>query len=418
MIKWIIPDKIGTAPASFVSDRQDLSIIDVRDLVDRDGNAPHVLKKKIKEGVESLQGNKPTIICCDYGISRSNAIAAAILSQFNQKPFSAVIKEVINITGEKEIKSSVLETIFQALNECPPQSGEKNGKQHILITGSTGFIGSVLVKKLPETYHLFTPLSMELNLLEGSAELDIYVKENKITRIIHLANPRIYVSNKAMGNTLSMLRNVLEVCSNNKVTLIYPSSWEIYSGYRSSHLLASEALPPNPKGSYGETKWLCEMLINSFQKQHGLRCVLLRSSPVYGVASDRPKFIWSFIDSAIKGLPIKTHNFLNGSPALDLLHIDDLCAAIITVLEKEFIGEINLGTGRLLSTREIARIICDKLSSDSPVIPVDILAYAPNIAMDNTFAESVIGWKPHIAFEDSIGDLITSRKKELWRIKG
>jgi UDP-glucuronate decarboxylase len=334
MIKWIIPDKIGTAPASFVSDRQDLSIIDVRDLVDRDGNAPHVLRGKIEEGVESLRGSNPTIICCDYGISRSNAIAAAILAQFTQRPFLTVIREVMDITGEKEIKSAVVETLCLVLNEYP-QSGRENIKENILITGSTGFIGSILVKKLQGAYNLFTPSSMELNLLEGSVELDIYVKENRINRIIHLANPRICVSNKAMGNTLSMLRNVLEVCSNNKVMLIYPSSYEIYSGYRSSHLLASEALPPNPKGSYGETKWLCEMLINSFQQQYGLQYALLRSSPVYGITSDRPKFIWSFIDSAIKGLPIKTHNFLNGSPALDLLHADDFCSAIIAVLEKK-----------------------------------------------------------------------------------
>jgi nucleoside-diphosphate-sugar epimerase len=72
-----------------------------------------------------------------------------------------------------------------------------------------------------------------------------------------------------------------------------------------------------------------------------------------------------------------------------------------------------LGTGRLLSTREIARIICNKLLSDSPIIPIDIVAYAPNIAMDNSFAESIIGWKPLMVFEDSIDDLIASRKKRV-----
>jgi UDP-glucuronate decarboxylase len=295
------------------------------------------------------------------------------------------------------------------LNEYPEKT-VVNIKQNILITGSSGFIGHVLMGKLQNTYNLFTPSSMKINLLEGSAELDIYVKENAITRIIHLANPRIYTSTKAMGYTLSMLRNVLEVCLHNSIVLIYPSGWEIYSGYRSSFLLASETLPPNPKGPYGETKWLCEHLINSFQKQYGLKCALLRSSPVYGAASDRPKFIWSFINSASKGMPIKTHNFFNGSPALDLLYIDDFCDAIIAILENEFIGEMNLGTGRLLSTREIARIICDKLSSNSPIIPVDIFAYAPNIAMDGSFAESVIGWKPFITFENGIEHLIASWK--------
>jgi len=403
MIRWIIPEKLGTA--AHISDIGDIAnILDVRDLVDRSGNSVDIIKSKIDEAIAFLETGKKVVVCCDYGISRSNAIAAGILSKLSKISLASALKEVIQRTGEKEIKIDVLNMVRLALNE---QLNEHISTQkNILVTGGSGFVGKALLPLMKGKYSCFALASKDMDLLSGAAELDLYVKENTISHIVHLANPRIYTSNKSLGNTLTMLRNILEVCKNNEIALIYPSGWEIYSGYASSHLMANESLPLNPKGPYGETKWLCETLINMYIEKYNLKCAILRSSPLYGVGGERPKFIWSFIDSALKSLPIKTHNFLNGSPGLDLMCVDDFCRAVIAVLDNDYFGRLNLGTGRLISTKKAAEIIRDYVHSSSAIEFVDISEYAPNIAMDSSLAREVLGWSALVGFEEGVKKLI------------
>jgi UDP-glucuronate decarboxylase len=126
--------------------------------------------------------------------------------------------------------------------------------------GGAGFLGKPIHQKLAQEFAVVAPDRKELD-LQQAAQLDLLAGEEEIDCLIHLANPRVYTSNIALGDTLTMLRNVLDVCVARDIKLIYLSSWEVYSGYRSNHLKADESTPLHPKGPYAETKYLCEMLI-------------------------------------------------------------------------------------------------------------------------------------------------------------
>jgi UDP-glucuronate decarboxylase len=408
MIRWIIPNKLGTAPFGSFDHNENFTILDVRDLLDRAGNTYESVGNKIQEGNTLLYEEKPLIICCDYGISRSNAIAAGILAKYKNKSLSEAIRNVIAATGEKEIKIEILDAVRYAL--CEKKSKHSNkAEKRLLITGGSGFVGQNLIKNLKNKYCLYTPRREEIDLLSGSVELDIFSKEKGITHLIHLASPRVSLSNKSIGMTLTVLHNILDVCINNNIKLIYPSSWVIYSNYRSEALVADEKLFPNPFGPYAETKWLADMLLNLFRNKYNLQCALLRPCSLYGEDSDRPKFLWSFIDSAAKSLPITVHNYINGIPSIDLLHVKDFCKALRYVIDTDFIGDINLGCGRLLSIKDIASIICNILHSNSDILSVPINDYTANIIMGTTYANKVFGWQPSVLFEDGIKELIGKR---------
>ncbi len=86
-IRWIT-SQLGTAPALQFEVADDMNVIDVRDLiVDKSGNHVEAVRQKIVAGQESLRSGKRTVVCCDYGISRSNAIAAGILAKHESLPF-------------------------------------------------------------------------------------------------------------------------------------------------------------------------------------------------------------------------------------------------------------------------------------------------------------------------------------------
>lgn len=405
MIRWI-SEQLGTAPAADQSITSDLVVLDVRDLVDKFGNSPAATKEKIERGVALLKQGKRVIVCCDYGISRSNAIAAGILSRFKGIVLDLAIKEVIHAIGVQEIKLEPLRSVRNALQDGV--ASIIDDVPRVLLTGGTGFIGQALLHELSKRHHVVAPSRSEVDLTAGALALDLLVKEHRINCIVHLANPRVYTSNHAMGETLTLLHNVIDVCKGNDIRLIYPSNWEVYSAYRAREIIADNNLPLFPKGPYGETKLLCESLIDHYRRLYGLKCGLLRSSTLYGETSDRPKFIYNFIDKARKNEPIHTHRYLNGDPRLDLLYVKDFVSAIVAAIETNFVGALNIGAGRAVSTREVSEWIIKRTSSASTVDYMNIEDYAVNITMDITSAYDALAWQPVFTWEMGIGRLLES----------
>jgi len=398
-IRWIT-QLLGTASADKARDCSDVHIIDVRDLVDKAGNRPDAVRQKIMEGVEYLRSSEKTIVCCDYGISRSNAIAAGILAVYGKLPLDSAVRIVQEATGEKEIKLEPLDAVRSAI-EKTTTTNKPAGKRTVLVTGANGFIGRSACMRLEGEFNVIPPSRAQLDIAQGSTELGLLAREHNIDCIVHLANPRIYTSNVALGTSLSMLRNVLSVCVSQDILLIFPSSWEVYSGYSGS-LVVDEAVPPLPRGPYGESKYLCELLIEHWQRTTNLRCAILRSSAVYGVGSDKPKFIYNFMDRARKSLPIVTHRYLNGDPSLDLLHIDDFVDAMLRAVGQRYVGTLNVGTGITTSTPQIAEMLKAELRSGSRIDHTQLDASTASIAMNYHLASQVLGWRPSIALQDGL----------------
>jgi len=397
MIRWIT-NEIGTAPWGLKDIPSETHILDVRDLVDKAGNMTETVKLKIDEGVGHLRKGKKLVICCDYGISRSNAIGAGVLAIHKNINLDDAIKQIITKTGEKAIKLEVLSEVRRALGDFSKKTSVSPKKiQNLLITGASGFVGSSLVNHLNPRNKVVTPSHKEIDLVCDTVALDRLAREEDIDTIIHLASPRVYTSNESLGLNLIMLKNVLDVCAENSLHLVYISGWVIYSGYEERELKANETLLPRPGGTYGQTKFLCETLIERYTKHHGIFNTIIRSSPVYGPRSDRPKFIWNFLEKAIRNEDIITHKYLNGYPILDLLHVDDLSRAITTATHRRTKGVINVGSGIGTSTRDIAKLIINITNSRSKIRHIEIEKCSSNIIMEIGYASKVLGWQPTIA---------------------
>jgi UDP-glucuronate decarboxylase len=411
VIHWIY-DHLGTAAFDHASQIPGITVIDVRDLVDKAGNSVEILKAKIEQARVCLDRGDKVVICCDYGMSRSNSVAAGVLAQVKGVSLGEAVRKIIETIGEKNLKIEVLNRVYQAIGKDADQA-EPDREKRILVTGANGFIGKGLIEKLiKKGYTVFAPPKQEIDLLHDAVFLNLMVKEKGIGKILHLANPRIYTVNMAMGETLVMLENVLDVCVENNVKLIYLSNWEVYSGYRTSALLAYENVPLCPGGSYGRTKVLCENLIDHYRKQYSVSCLILRSSSVYGIECDRPKFIWNFLNKAREHKEIVTHEYGNGFPSLDLLHVSDLRRAILMALESGLQGAINFGTGILTSTARVANQIIKMTDSKSNIKHQNIEGDVGNIKMDISKARLCLGWEPDVAIDDGLFEIVGGNKDE------
>lgn len=403
-IRWI-NSTLGSGPGSQVAAGDGIALIDVRDMVDKPGNAAEIIKRKVGEAVAELQSGMKVVVCCDYGISRSNAVAAGILAVSEQLPFDEAVREVVRATGEKAIKVEVLSAVREALADqlVAKRPGADTGQ--VLVLGGSGFVGRGLLKHLG-TQGVLAPSRQEVDLCSGAVDLDLLVRENGVNCIVQLANPRVFYSTTAMGETLAMLRNVLDVCRQSSTRLVYLSGWVVYSGYRTSSLIANESLPMVPNGVYAETKYLCELLIDHYCAEYDLDCLVLRSSPVYGPGGDKPKFIYDFLRKAIENRDIVTHEYINGSPELDMIHIDDVASALVKAIHSDVAGSLNIGTGERQSTAEIAKMICKIVGSKSCVSQTTINDYVANIAMDSARARAALDWEPTVGFPDGLRGLV------------
>ena len=406
MIRWI-SDRLGTAPALSPEIAPGMARLDVRDLVDKFGNDTAAVRAKIDQGVALLASGMPLVVCCDYGISRSNAIAAGILAVSEGVALPEAVRRVMAATGETEIKLEPLDVVRRALSGG--ESTRRSGGSRVLLTGGSGFVGQRLQTALAGRVETVVAAGSEIDLTAGATALGLLAQEYEVDQIVHLANPRVYTSNRAMGDTLTMLRNVLDVCRVSRARLVFVSSWEVYSGYRAAELLADEATPHLPKGPYAEAKLLAEALIAHHRARHDLDVTIVRSAPAFGVGSDKPKFLHNFARAAQAGQgPIRTHRYANGDPKLDLLHIDDLVAALAAVVATRSAGDFNIGGGRLWGTAEIARHMVELAGRDIAVEQQVVQDDVGNILMDSSRAREVLAWVPRHTLEDFLADLMGS----------
>jgi nucleoside-diphosphate-sugar epimerase len=410
MIRWITQN-LGTAAQDQIGDRAGIEVVDVRNMVDKEGNRRETVVAAVDEVVALLRQGKRVVVCCDYGMSRSNAVAAGALAVHRKLAFGDAVREVIRSTGEQEIKSEVLSVIDDAVSQQTgiASSSATKDRNRILITGGSGFIGRRLIEHLSGTYTVDAPGRNELDLTKGSAELSLLLNERHVSQLVHLASPRVFNSNAAIGQMLVALKNVIDACRLQQVRILFVSGWVIYSGYRSQSLLASETLPANPKGQYGLAKWLCERMLEQEKLTYpDFDYSIVRLAPVYGIGGDKPKFIHRFIDLASRGDTIVAHRYLNGLPALDLTHIDDAVSALALAVGGGVSGAFNIGSGVGVSTTAVAEIITELMNSRSKISHQEVEEFAPNIAMDSTRARNVLGWQPKANLKTELKKLIAT----------
>jgi dihydroflavonol-4-reductase len=248
----------------------------------------------------------------------------------------------------------------------------------IFITGSTGFIGTHLVRQLSQTDHKLYCLvrkTSDINLLNeigatiiigDVTDKDSFTKSmNDCDTVIHLASSFVFwVANKRtyrdvnVNGTRNVMESVLEtgiskVISISTVGIYGNAKWPINEDSPYGNKRASR---------YCQTKYEGDLITWQLHKEKGLPLVMIHPSAVIG--PNDPKAAGRYIKNYARGRMLAQ---VLTNTLFPWVHVKDVCESVIKALEKENnIGERYLVSNENLTFGEINNMISEISGKNLP----------------------------------------------------
>ena len=237
----------------------------------------------------------------------------------------------------------------------------------ILVTGSAGFIGSNLVKRLfkdvkgativgidnMNDYYDVSLKEYRLKELEAAkpegvnyqfvkgdiadkATIDSIFEQYKPAVVVNLAaqagvrysitNPDAYIQSNLIG-----FYNILEACRNHPVEhLVYASSSSVYGSNKKVPYSTDDKVD-NPVSLYAATKKSNELMAHAYSKLYNIPSTGLRFFTVYGPAGRPDMAYFGFTNKLVKGDTIQIFNY--GNCMRDFTFVDDIVEGVVRIMQ-------------------------------------------------------------------------------------
>lgn len=326
----------------------------------------------------------------------------------------------------------------------------------IFITGSSGFIGSNLAKRILTT----EPDTKVIGLDNMNEYYDVRIKEDRLAELqkfenytfikgnladkalinsifeqyhpdivvnlgaqagvrYSITNPDAYIESNVIG-----FYNILEACRHYPVKhLVYASSSSVYGSNKKVPYSTDDKVD-NPVSLYAATKKSNELMAHAYSKLYNIPSTGLRFFTVYGPAGRPDMAYFGFTNKLVNGETIKIFNY--GNCKRDFTYVDDIVEGVVRVMAKAPVkknGEdglpippyavYNIGNSNPENLLDFVQILSEELVR-SGVLPADydFEAHKELVPMQPgdvpvTFADTEplerdFGFKPHTPLRDGL----------------
>nr|WP_292639956.1 NAD(P)-dependent oxidoreductase [Nitrososphaera sp.] len=289
----------------------------------------------------------------------------------------------------------------------------------MLLTGSSGFIGSRIKKAFQEhgdeVFSVTRGESAKGDVQSDVSDPRIVEKVSfPIDLIIHAAaytDTRPSAANNYeqffATNCLGTL-NMLKVAQRRGADLIYISTCDVYGKPKS--LPINETHPPNPITVYAATKSAAEQLCHGMSQANNFRLRIARPFNTYGPNSPKYRVISSIITQLVSSDSVTINNIQSKR---DFVFVDDVASAIVKL--SEFQGDdviVNIGTGITHSIAEVFEVAKRVTGKDTATLHAQEESSGPIPVLQADITRiKKLGWRPKFDLERGL--LETAREMRL-----
>ncbi|MDQ1240001.1 MAG: UDP-glucuronate 4-epimerase [Thermodesulfobacteriota bacterium] len=314
----------------------------------------------------------------------------------------------------------------------------------VLVTGSAGFIGFHIARRLLSNKHnvigidnfnsYYAPIlkrtrtdilhtfrdfiSVELDLSDQDS-VEKCFRDYQPEIVCHLAaqagvryslrNPYAYEKSNVAG-----FLNIIEQARQLEGTrFVYASSSSVYGG--NTKMPYSESDPVNtPISLYAATKRANEMIAYTYHHLYGLQTVGLRFFTVYGEWGRPDMAYWSFVENMLHGETIRVFN--HGRNSRDFTFVDDIVSGMEKALFSPSLDGyeiINLGNNQPVQLMEFIAVLEDLTGVLArkemiPAQPGDVVSTYADISR----AQEKLGFHPRIGIHEGLARFVRWFEKE------
>jgi len=307
-----------------------------------------------------------------------------------------------------------------------------------LVTGTAGFIGSQVAKRLLERGDEVVGLDCFLNSYPRSLKEDRirslmdyenleFIEDDILTAdlqrlmegvdiVIHeaaQAGVRTSWGNNFESysrNNIEATQKLLEVAKDLHIKkFVYASSSSVYGN--AVEMPTKEDSPTKPVSPYGVTKLAAEHLCYLYWKSFGVPVISLRYFTVFG-PKPRPDMAHCIFSKAIlSGKPIEV--FGDGKQSRSFTYVSDVVDATVSAAESDAAGDVfNIGGGVVSTMNEMIGVLEEITGKQALVRYVesqkgDVLHTFPDISK----AEKLLNYHPKTSLREGLVEVVRSVKE-------
>ncbi len=286
----------------------------------------------------------------------------------------------------------------------------------IAVTGSTGFIGSALVKHIDEPFVAIRSKTIDISQAKvrhneiceycdyTSRCIEEIIKKHGVDTIIHLSYIRSCYAND-LTTYIENIRNTSSLFEAAKTcgvkNIVFLSSRSVYG--KSKSIPTKETDQLNPYDFYSLSKIHCEDIAEYYNSAFDMKIKVVRLAPIYGDGDNSKNLMWHILQTVKDGAKINVYGKRQGR--YEYLYVKDAASAIYNFSRlSEIEGVFNLGAGRNYSIDEVVSIT-------QAIKPSLEVGYFPDKKADENIylmcskkSYDALNWKPSYDLKSGIED--------------
>ena len=311
----------------------------------------------------------------------------------------------------------------------------------ILVTGGSGFIGSITCKFLVDSGHNVINIDRTKRQQDGVHQYPFDIDNHQLEGVIALTKPDAVIHLAAdhsvpkslkspaetyynnVANSIALLKN----CVKNGVKhFVFSSSSSVYGN--SDFFVNSESDPTNPLTPYGKSKRMLEQILIDFNKAYDFNFASLRYFNAAGSfeglgynMNPKEHLVPIVVEKALNGETFTIngddYDTKDGTCERDYTHVADIASAHVAALNYLFDGGaggiFNIGGGSSSSIKEVVAEVEKQLdiTIDTEVGPKregDPDKTSANV----NWALEEFGWESSYTLEDIVKDEIAYQQSQ------